>query len=294
MGGSFAGRSCLTSGDVPGIAGQTRGFFSVLEGLSRAAETVFGVEHEFIRFPPLMSRRTLNKIGYFRNFPQLLGSVHCFCGDETAHHALVAADSAHWTDGDEPTDLVLTPAACYPLYPALAARGAAPADGYTVQVRSHCFRREPSAEPTRMQSFQMQELVRVGSAEQARTFQAEWVEKGPRFFEALALPCAIVEANDPFFGRASPVLRKGQRAQNLKYELVVEINDNAPPTACMSFNYHMDLFGRTLDLRDVAGEPAHTACTGIGLERTVLGFFRWHGEDLKQWPARVRNLLGLS
>jgi seryl-tRNA synthetase len=288
------GAARLVGGDVPGIVGQTRTFFSVLEGLSLAAERLYGVQHEFIRFPPVMSRRTLNKIGYFKNFPQLLGSIHCFCGDENAHHKLAASDSAQWTSADEATDLVLTPAACYPVYPALAARGSVPLDGYSVQVRSHCFRREPSDELTRLQSFQMQELVRVGSNTQATEFQAHWLEQGPQFFEALQLPATIVDANDPFFGRASGVLRKGQRAQNLKYELVVPINDGAPPTACMSFNYHVDFFGQALSLRGVDGETAHTACTGIGLERTVFALFRWHGDDVGQWPEPVRNILRMS
>lgn len=283
----------LTSTGVQGIFGQQREFSTVLESIAAAMERAFAAS-ETLRFPPLMARADLNRIGYFRNFPQLLGSVHCFCGDEHAHHKLAERDDAEWTTLDAPTDLVLTPAACYPLYPILAARGPVPAQGHRVQVRSHCFRREPSAERTRMQSFQMQELVCAGSKAQASAFQAEWMERGVEFFTALDLPEALAEADDPFFGRAASVMRKGQRASNLKYELVVPINSDAPPTACMSFNYHVDHFGRSLSLTLEDGACAHTACTGIGLERTTLALFHHHGETISDWPRPVRAFLRLA
>ena len=283
----------LTPTGVQGIFGQQRDFSAVLEATAAAMERAFAAS-ETLRFPPLMARADLNRIGYFRNFPQLLGSVHCFCGDELAHHKLAERDDAEWTALDAPTDLVLTPAACYPLYPILAARGPVPREGYRVQVRSHCFRREPSVERTRMQSFQMQELVCAGTKAQASAFQAEWMERGAEFFAALDLPASLVEANDPFFGRAAPVMRKGQRASNLKYELVVPINPGAPPTACMSFNYHVDHFGNCLSLTTEDGACAHTACTGIGLERTTLALFHHHGETIADWPTPVRAFLRLA
>jgi hypothetical protein len=87
-------------------------------------------------------------------------------------------------------------------------------------------------------------------------------------------------------------MRKGQVAQELKFELVVPI-DGDTPTACMSFNRHLDHFGRTWDLRMANSEIAHTACTGIGLERTTLALFRWHGPKVADWPKKVRMTLGL-
>ena len=61
------------------------------------------------------------------------------------------------------TDLVLTPAACYPVYPALAARGPLPAGGLTVDAGgSYVFRHEPSGDPARLQMFHQREIVRIG------------------------------------------------------------------------------------------------------------------------------------
>jgi seryl-tRNA synthetase len=280
---------------VQGVLGFGEHFCDVSDGLSRTIRRRFGAGSERLRFPPVMSRSDLERFGYFRNFPQLLGTVHCFCGDERAHRELVKAHDVgdDWTKAQGATDLVLTPAACYPVYPALAARGAVPTAGYTVQVQSFCFRREPSDDPARLQSFQMHEFVRIGTPEQAQAFRADWMVQGKAMFEALHLPSTLVIANDPFFGRAGGVMGRGQRAHELKYELTAVVCNEARPNACMSFNYHLDHFSEALDLRDTRGELVHTACVGFGVERIVFALFRRHGPDPSAWPLDVRRLLEL-
>ena len=65
----------------------------------------------------------------------------------------------------------------------------------------------------------------------------------PRDDRALELPFDLDVANDPFFGRAGRMLAASQRDQELKFELLVPINSDEKPTACLSFNYHQDHFG---------------------------------------------------
>jgi len=49
-----------------------------------------------------------------------------------------------WMDRQAPTDVVLTPAACYPLYPMIARRGTLAPQGALFDLKSYCFRHEPS------------------------------------------------------------------------------------------------------------------------------------------------------
>jgi seryl-tRNA synthetase len=240
-----------------------------------------------------MNRRHFETSGYLKSFPQLAGTVHSFCGAHHDHMDILdqLAAGEDWTGGQVATDVVLTPAACYPLYPVVAARGPLGAEGGLFDLQSYCFRHEPSEDPARMQLFRMHELVRIGDAEQVLAFRSTWLERGQALVASLGLPFSIDLANDPFFGRGGKLMAAGQRNQQLKFELLVPIRDEANPTACFSFNYHQDHFGLTWGLQTAKGETAHTACVGVGLERAALALLRHHGLAPQSWPASVREVL---
>jgi seryl-tRNA synthetase len=240
-----------------------------------------------------MSRPAFERSGYLKGFPNLAGTIHCFCGNDADHARLLACIEAgtDWTGGQAASEIVLTPAACYPLYPVAAARGALPEGGLLFDLQSYCFRHEPSLEPTRMQMFRMREYVRMGSPDQVLAFRELWLERGTAMMRELGLPIAVDPANDPFFGRAGRMLANNQRAQGLKFELNVPVNSEDKPTACLSFNYHQDHFGTIWDIRQADGEVAHTACVGFGLERITLALLRHHGLDIEAWPDVVRDRL---
>jgi seryl-tRNA synthetase len=280
---------------VKGVYGRGEGFILVTSALASAIHRGFGAGAERMQFPPVMPRGDLERIGYFRNFPNLLGSVHCFCGDERAHRDMLKRHDAgeDWTEQHLASDLVLTPAACYPVYPALAARGAIPAHGYLVEVQSTCFRREPSVDPMRLQSFDMHEIVRVGAAADVVAFRERLIAQGQAFFSELGLDAVLSLANDPFFGRAGGVMGQGQRDKALKFELQIAFDPEGAPTACMSFNYHQDHFGGALDLRLEDGQIAHSACVGFGIDRIALALFRQYGLSPKDWPIDLLDLLAV-
>ena len=282
---------------IDGLWGRSGVFESVLDGIDRAVTRIGASEGaEVMRFPPAMAQKTFEKSGYMKNFPQLVGTVHCFCGDERAHHRLLGrmTNGEDWLDGQVSADLVLTPAACYPVYPIVAARGPLDPDGHLVDVSSFCFRHEPSLEPTRFQMFRQREYVRIGDADQVVAFRQTWIERAEALATALALPFTRDVASDAFFGRAGRLMADNQRQQALKFELLIPINDGLEPTACVSFNYHMNYFGETWGIATARGEAAHTACVGFGMERLTLALLRHHGLDPADWPAGVRTTLGLG
>jgi seryl-tRNA synthetase len=248
---------------------------------------------EVARFPPAMNRKHFEKSGYLKSFPQLAGTVHAFEGDERAHAELLhaVADGVDWTAGQKSTDIVLTPAACYVLYPVVAKRGPVGPDGALFDLQSYCFRHEPSKDPARMQFFRMREYVRFGTPDQVTAFRATWLERGQEMMASLGMPLHVDVANDPFFGRAGRMLANNQRDQRLKFELLIPIESEEKPTACLSFNYHQDHFGSTWGIKTQDGETAHTACVGFGMERVALALFKHHGFDVEKWPSAVRDVL---
>jgi seryl-tRNA synthetase len=284
----------LIATGVDGVYGRSGAFEDIVERVDHAiTRWGSGDGAEIMRFPPALSRQHFEASDYLRSFPQLAGTVHSFIGDERDHVALLEAleKKQDWTAGQKATDVVMTPAACYPVYPAIAARGPLPTDGGLVDVCSYCFRHEPSADPARMQLFRMREYVRLGTPQQVTDFRDLWLDRAPRLVTSLDLPHAMASATDPFFGRAGRMLANNQRDLNLKIELLIPITSVEQPTACASFNYHQDHFAQSWRLQTSDGQVAHTGCVGFGLERVALALFKQHGFDSNRWPPAVRQVL---
>ncbi len=289
---SIAEELLLPTG-IDGVYARTGVFERVVDGLTGLISRYREPDTEVLRFPPVMSRRQLEKSGYLKSFPHFLGCVSCLSGDEGHIRASVERYDAGeaWTEGLAASDLVLSPAACYPVYPLVASRGKVPADGLVFDVACDCFRREPSKMLDRLQSFRMREYVHVGTAEQILDFRARWMKRAESFAGQLGLPYRIAQASDPFFGRGGKLMAISQVEQELKFELLVPVHSEDEPTACMSFNYHRDHFGTTWSLHTASGATAHTGCVAFGVDRLALALFATHGVDLPQWPTRVRQAL---
>jgi seryl-tRNA synthetase len=280
---------------VDGVYARSALYQDVLHRLDELLTRECDPRAEVLRFPPVMSRAQLERSGYLKSFPNLLG---CVCALHGSEAQIRAAADAHesggdWTGSLAASDLVLSPAACYPLYPLAAARGPLPEDGWIFDVAADCFRHEPSRSLDRLQSFRMREFVRIGSPEAIQTFRDQWMARARALAQELGLPCQIDVASDPFFGRVGQVMAVSQRQQSLKFELLVPYRGGATPTACMSFNYHRDHFGLAWDLRDTRGEAAHTGCVAFGMDRIVVALFCIHGLDPLRWPTSTKLALGL-
>ena len=289
---SIAEALLLPSG-IDGVYARTALFEQAVDGLTALISQYRDADTEVLRFPPVMSRRQVEKAGYLNSFPHFLGCVSCLSGDEDHIRSSVARHDAgeDWTAGLSAADLVLSPAACYPVYPLVASRGAVPPAGQVFDVACDCFRREPSKMLDRLQSFRMREYVCVGAPTQIQEFRARWMKRAEIFAAQLDLPYRIEQASDPFFGRGGKLMAMSQVEQELKFELLVPVHSQERPTACMSFNYHRDHFGAAWNLLTATGGIAHTGCVAFGVDRLALALFATHGVELGQWPVRVRQAL---
>ena len=284
----------LIDSGTPGVYGHGQeferiraAFAALVTAEARAAGAIS------LTFPPVIPRRNLETAGYVGNFPHLTGSIFGFDGSEAEARVLRERAAAHedWSEFESQTDLMLLPAACYPVYPAIAARGPLDPGGILIDIgAAWVFRHEPSLDPARRQSFRMHELVRIGEAEAVAAWRSEWAERGVQLLRGLGLDAQLENASDPFFGRAGRLLAASQSAEQLKWELLIPIA-GPEPTACASFNYHLDRFGQTWELKLADGSTAHTACVGFGQERVVAALLRAHGLDTERWPAEVRSRL---
>ena len=279
-----------------GVYARTALFEQVIDGFSDLISREREPETEVLRFPPVISWTQIEKSGYLHSFPHLLGAVSCLHGSEAEIRGTVdrSKSPGGWSAALAPTGLVLTPAACYPLYPLVSVRGPVPKNGLLFDVACDCFRHETSHETGRLQSFRMREFVCVGSPSHVVEFRNRWISRAKELADILGLPYQIEQASDPFFGRAGKLMAISQIEQSLKFELLSPIRSEKAPTACMSFNYHREHFGTVWELRNADGETMHTACVAFGLDRLALALLVRHGLDFRQWPIAARESLKLE
>src|SRR5690349_7902207 len=72
-----------------GVQGRTGIFEDVIAGLGALITRHRPAGAEVLRFPPVMSRALLEKSGYLKSFPHLLGCVSSMTGTEAKIRALV-------------------------------------------------------------------------------------------------------------------------------------------------------------------------------------------------------------
>lgn len=286
-------KGLLIDSGVSGVYGLSGTFEGIIESFEKLI-TQHGkaLSPEVMRFPPILNRQTYLSTDHIETMPDLMGSLHTFKGDQRAHLKLMQKkhEGEDWTTELEPADVMMVPAACYPLYPT-AANSVLPDEGRLIDLRAFVFRHEPSPDPARMQIFRQREFVKMGTPEQAHAHRDYWLEKGQEILKSVGLEVEAIIANDPFFGRGGRVMAATQQEQALKFELVTAVASKEKLTAISSSNCHLDHFGKEFNIKTPDGNDAHTACIGFGLERIALALFKKHGLDPDKWSSEIRTIL---
>jgi seryl-tRNA synthetase len=284
----------LISLGVRGVYGYGGTFDRVLRAFDRlVTRSAANLNADVMRLPGLLARKHYLKTSHMENFPDLMGSVHSFIGRDREHLAMLSKRESgeDWTQDLQPSELMLSPACCYPLYPTVT--GTLTEEGKTVDLLSQVFRHEPSIDPCRLQFFRQREFVRIGTAEQALAHRDRMRKMGENILNEVGLNVDVVQANDPFFGRGGRVMAASQQELDLKHEFTIAVATAEKPTAIASTNCHTDYFGKAFDIKTPDGNPAHSSCIGFGLERITLALFRHHGFNPDRWPGDVKNALEL-
>lgn len=277
--------------DAPGVYLFGESFEAVVALVRRGIDTMAADEpFRRLHIPPVIARSTIEHAGYVTAFPQLLGTVHSYPGDSRAWARLapLVDSGGEWYADQQISDLVLLPAACYPVYATLA--GQALAGPAKFAVDAPCFRQEATSEIGRLRSFRMVELITAGPEEHCVRWRASWLERVAGWLSALSLDVAVEVADDPFFGPGRTLYQAAQRLQELKLELRVPVCADTVQ-AVASANLHKDHFGAAYGF-SCAGAVGHTSCIAFGLERLALALLAAHGPAPDRWPAPVLSALG--
>lgn len=210
-----------------------------------------------ISAPPVYPVAELANFDVYVNFP---------------HLALVAGGLEAPTSGPSagrfaPDQVVaphlgLSTASCFAAY--LFFRDTRVPEDTLVTLVNRCFRGESRFDGLRrLLSFQMREIVAIGSFDHTQEVIARFRDRIEEFLGRLSLDFTVEAASDPFFQRdgARALL---QRMQPVKYEFQVD------GLAIASVNTHRNFFGERCRISTgSAGAVAFTSCVAFGLERWV-------------------------
>src|ERR1700680_2885194 len=97
---------------VDGVYGRTGAYEAIVEALAALISRHRDPRAEILRFPPVVSRALIEKSGYLKSFPHLLGCVCSLSGSDVEIGAAVDRFAAgrDWTDALASSDLVLAAA----------------------------------------------------------------------------------------------------------------------------------------------------------------------------------------
>ncbi|MEU3626936.1 hypothetical protein BS329_39385 [Amycolatopsis coloradensis] len=206
--------------------------------------------------PPLYPVADLARLDVYRNFPHLsLVAARLDVIDEVD----APAEGRFAPAGLEPARFGLPMATCYGAF--LFHAGTTIPSDTLVTLVNHCFRGESRFEGLRrLLSFQMREIVAIGSFEHTQRLLSRFTARITAFAEALSLPLEKVPASDPFFEQdGSRALL--QKLSPVKYEFV------CGDLAIASVNTHRNFFGERCGISLGDGSTAFTGCVAFGLER---------------------------
>lgn len=233
-------------------------------------------------FPATIPARELDKIGYFKSFPQHVTLPACLDDDpenltQFASGNPLDAHGAVQLPKCAPVKDVLTPAACYHFY--VNFQNDVLDKARYVTTRATCFRREKQYANLRRQwSFSMREIVCIGNAAEVNGFLASRRGMVEQFLARIGLPIAWERATDPFFNPSGNPKYLAQRLDPVKTEMVY-----GGELAIGSVNFHRNYFGEAFRIqRD--GAEAFSGCIAFGLDRWVHAFISHFGHDSANWP----------
>lgn len=154
-----------------------------------------------------------------------------------------------------------------------------------VTIVNRCFRKESQFDGLRrLLSFQMREIVAIGTLEHTQAVIARFRERVEDLLGRLSLDVAVQAASDPFFQSEGPRALL-QRMDPVKYEFQVD------GIAVASVNTHRNFFGERCRITlEPDGATAFTGCVAFGLERWVSALIDRHGTAEKARTAVERAL----
>lgn len=275
---------------LPGLDWSKDGYASISGSLLERAQSIDAVICHWAddwnacqyQFPSMISIRSLTPIAYLKSFPHLAtfatNGPRSITGLQElasgyAENERLAVPRRHL----EPASQLLTPAACYHIYPRLAGEELESPRVFTMVCQ--CHRREDYYLPLQRQwCFNMREIVCLGAKNDVDTFTDRLHSRIDKLVTTLGLAAEWKVATDPFFDPARDPKAVAQKLDSVKKELCI-----GNGLAIASINNHRSFFGECYHITH-NGKSVRSACVAFGIERWLYAFSQHFGPDASKWP----------
>jgi len=273
-------------------------FHAINRHIKRMADELNAIEQEY---PTVWPIDLYKKINYFFEFPQQVILCAAVKNDFEARKEFAekySKDKPYTTiEMDalfENATYGLESAVCDCCYYGLAGTRDQPNVFYTCYNKVFRNENSPTKQLDRLTNFTVRDIMFVGKKSFVLESRQILIDKLSEFLCSLDLNCKIETANDPFFMNKAAMKSVFQNSNNLKYELLAAIPHQKKDIAVGSINYHMDMFSSAFEIEASGGSLAHSGCIGIGMERLTFALYSQHGEQVSDWPTKVKKNLEVS
>ena len=250
-----------------------------------------------LRFPPVVSRALIEKSGYLKSFPHLLGCV-CALERERRRDRRGGRPIRRGRGLDRRLESERPRARAGRLLSDLSPRRRARTDpGRGLDLRRR-LRLLPPRAFARHRSPAVVPHARIclhrPRPNRCSDFRERWMTRATGIADALGLSYRVEAASDPFFGRGGRAGRQdagrpGAEIRAARPGALGRGADGLHELQLPPRSFRPDL-GHARRRR---GERAHTGCVAFGMDRLAVALFAAHGAEVAQWPQSVRATLGI-
>jgi seryl-tRNA synthetase len=233
---------------------------------------------EEYRVPSFIPVSELKKIDYLSSFPHLVTFPATLKSESLEEFIQISKEEEIRATDFNPIREILTPAACYHFY--ILMQESNLQQPLYLTTCANCFRNEKEYLPLQRQwSFNMREIVCIGSRQEVQSFLKNMRVKLEGYFASISLPVTWAEATDPFFNPASNPKYLSQILEPVKTEMLYENQ-----LAIGSINFHRNFFGESFQIQ-TNGNAAFSGCVAFGMERWMFAYLSTFGQDENSWPG---------
>lgn len=273
-------------------SGQAALVFRGLDDLFRSWAMDLGSAEEY--YPVSVQADSLRKIGYFDTFAQHAYFIMPLKHDVDVLDKIKNVDALK-SEGStlfQTPDWVLAPTVCHHCFE--ARKETENCSNQTVTALNPCSRYEVNdvSGLQRLRHYWMREIVYFRNEKMDIQESLDAILKiTVDTFKRWGLTFKVSSANDPFFLDSGTSKRFFQSGLLLKRELLLPIGQK--DMACASFNNHLGTLCGSFEI-GTSDPEWFSGCVGWGYDRLIYALFYQLGPETANWPATIRQDLGLA